>query len=287
LASFAQSPDSGDSSGDPRFLNAQINVLKKQAESQSREIANLKKTLSDRTAELKNLLKIAQEENASLKAEIKATSAPAGPVDRSGFPAKAYSYRGSFRSEKWFEAAYLKYGPYVATFDGKSPCWTGGLIQCELCLLSRGKISPGLIGTEPPEVGKILTATAKVVQVLKDGEVLASTTEAVTDETIFIHLKGLNTKNLTDGSVIGALLFQYLGPHSYVNKDGVKKTVQGYAVCRPVSRQEFAQVLAKGFVLKDYTKDYAQYYGQDQKDFSMVGFEDGAGWYKVKESDVP
>ena len=66
-----------------------------------------------------------------------------------------------------------------------------------------------------------------------------------------IHVRGL-AANTIDGARPADVPMRYVGPHSYVDTTGARRTVQGYEVLRPLARAEFARALAGGLIVSRY-----------------------------------
>ncbi len=178
-------------------------------------------------------------------AEPKATDGDAAK----GAPAKpgVYMCRDRKRSQAWFDGKYREYADGIALSDGK-------YVDIRVDRVNgRSLTSP---------VGKYcqITGGCEVLQVLGKTELLVRRrgTPSQTyarghgfvpgmNELLF-HVRTASTKGLVGGADFKAGLVRN-GTYSYRSTQGARKTIESYVVYKPLSKQQFADALAKGFVL--------------------------------------
>lgn len=161
-----------------------------------------------------------------------------------------YMYLGRPRPQSWFEKTYREYHDKIVNVNGK-------YLDIGNLVLRADDIVP-----EVAAYGKT-PANCEVMQVLGESEVLIrrpafrviggaslhSRIQAAASslpELIF-HVKGVDTKGLVDGAEFTA---QLVCIGTYRSGDG--STIPSYAVYTPLTKEQFADALAKGFRLVSY-----------------------------------
>lgn len=164
---------------------------------------------------------------------------------------ETYMYLGKSHPQVWFEQMYKEFADKIVFADGK--------------YLDAGKSA--LSGW--PEIDPTSPATSvwgktpygcKVRQVLSPNDVLIERPSEVrewpdplgvqfyTVPALLFHVKGVDTKGLVDGTEFKARLV-YTGTYSYSGR-----TIASYTIYGPLSKEQFADALAKGFKLVRYKK---------------------------------
>ena len=119
----------------------------------------------------------------------------------------------------------------------------------------RGPPEPWGSQSPPREVGRYRCmggyvypfATIKVQQIIGPKELLA-----LPPDDMVIHLKGMSTKGMVTGDYLLQHWVVYIGPYQYRTTQGGTHTVRSYELYRPLTKEQFADALAKGFKLHRY-----------------------------------
>jgi hypothetical protein len=227
---------------DPAMLKAENDMLRASVKRQQEIIAELKA------------------ENARLKAKLGPSEPTDKPQTDTSGNVDAPVYRGQKRSKFWFETAYNHFRDKIALVDGK-------YVDIGKDLLTLGKVA----GKEEIVSGNLLylhretlcEGFPRVLQVLGPSELLVNH-PAISlwkggamyrSKASVIHIRGIDTKGLVDGRVLGDKTLLHVGTYQYQDLLGATRTVSSYVLCKPLTKEQFADALAKGFKLTEYKNE--------------------------------
>lgn len=230
-------------------------------------------SLLTQTRELKTQLHRVKLQLAGLQAELTTlkrgpTARPATrPITASQPATTEYSYRGRKVSKAWFDAKYKEFADNITLVGGKFH--DVGKAVLNQPLLWSGTVQ--FDAREPAPIGALrwtiladrYTGSVKVFQALPGGKaivayVICGMGIPASERTMFFHATetGVDKAKHIDGANISHRAWVCLGTYSYVTAAGARATIQSYGPHRPLTREEFRQALAKGFVLNHYRKAY-------------------------------
>ena len=159
-------------------------------------------------------------------------------------------YNGTVRSQTWLDAMYKRYSPSTRMWDGA--CYDVGVLTIIQFAYTKTKYPmPQLIQSEPPREGSITLASPKILQVLEGNEVIATVTDAISKDTVSLHIK-TPAGGLVDGQYMLDSYLIYLGTYSYASVGGTTRTIQSYGHLQPITKDEFALAISLGFKLYDH-----------------------------------
>lgn len=237
---------------------AELKMLRATVNTRGRRIAKLEAENAKLAGQVKLLLQLCE------KAGI--APPPVAPLQPASAPSdvakgETYMYLGKPRPKVRFEALYRKYHDKIILVDGKYQD-VGKALAGASEVLGVAEIGP--VGTTPHG--------CKVMQVLGKDEALIVRPRKVkmyysrrtltgvgipgterTHETpkLLFHVKGVDRKGLVDGAEFKAKLVS-IGTYRYTAVTGAASTVASYAVYTPLTKEQFADALAKGFQLVSY-----------------------------------
>ena len=225
-------------------LKAEIDALRVTIKIQNREIDKLQKQADELTAKINKLRILCHR---------------AGLDTSKAGIATATVYLEKPRSPKWLATMYEKYHDKIASINGR------------YIDIGKSLLRSLTVEKESPKKGKeyrITPESCKIFQVINKAEALikrpafratysGSSTwgriqaAAASRPELLFHVKGLNAKNLTDGSPFSGKLV-YRGSYRYRTIQGSISSVQSFVVYKPLTHKQFVDALVKGFKLNDY-----------------------------------
>ncbi len=212
---------------------------------QAKQIQQLQKELAEQKRRSQELESLCQKHGIDPSKPLESTQPEAGK-------AETYMYLGKPRTKAWFDRVYRDFADKITFVDGQ--------------YLDVGKALVG--ASEVPGVAEIGSAgetpdRCKVFQVVAEDAILVRRSEFRTGggpggfpwihRELFFHVKGVDTKDLTDGAEFSAKLLS-IGTYHYTAVDGAIKTIPSYTIHAPLTKEEFADALANGFRLVKYRK---------------------------------
>ena len=266
-SSLAVEPISG--SSEIADLKAELEKLRTTVAEQAEQIQQYHSSVRQLQKELAEQKKRAEElEDFCQKHGIDPTESQKSPQPKKG----EYLYRGHVRSQAWFERNYRILCDKIACIDGK---------YIDISQIS--EVSPN-----PPnqqgEIRRLSIWGLKILQVLTPGEALIEQRTRIYDG--IFHVTGLSEK-----AVDGVLLINYTthfqrpdergndrhrkrqvrlpqnevnsvlvyrGLYNYRTPLGGSNTVGSYEIFPPMTREQFADALAKGFTIEPILQRMAQ-----------------------------
>ena len=153
-----------------------------------------------------------------------------------------FIYLGRPRTGAWFNTMYEKFHEKTARVDGR-------YIDIGKDVLQRRMVSPDALRGE---VYRETHRKCYVLQIIGSHEALIKGHKYSGSGLHMFHVKGLDTKGLVDGADFGGKKLIYCGTYRYVTTNGATKTIRSYMVYTPLTREQFADALAKGFKLTDH-----------------------------------
>ncbi len=216
---------------DVKVLLVKIGKLEKTIESQQKTIDRLKNQLADQIKENKRLLAICR------KAGVKTTT-----PSKTSFDPGEIVYRGGKRDKKWFDMMYVKFRDKIVRFEGKYIDISPG--KCR-AMTPAERVWPK--GT-PVRINYKTTVTG----VVRKGQVLISN---IYGTPRIVHVHGLE-RVFVDGQdfLPAGTLCIYTGTFEYTNPLGGHHTVPSLAVPKPLTKEQFAEAINRGFELVEYKK---------------------------------
>jgi hypothetical protein len=252
------------------LLKARIETLEKITERQRAEIARLKAggSPADDAGEGENEPETTDpatpdtEEPARPDAEEPDTEEPAaegpaaeGPAAKKPAPPITYTYRGKERTKQWFDKKYKTYRHQVAMI-GDSYRFIDNRSNYTILRFIDNRSNYTILRTPPDTIGAVRSGWGIVTQVIDEDEVFAKA-PGVNSPTAYFHLRGIDTSTLVKGSRLRRRDgFLYLGDHEYVDAEGAKRRIQSYRLYKPLTREQFAEALAGGVILKIRVEGY-------------------------------
>lgn len=233
-----------------------------------------------------------RKEIAELKDEIKrgkegTTTTRPGPTTRKG-PEPKYKYLGRRVSRQWFDRMLKQFADKIVLHDGNFRD------------VGKAIARRPVIWIKPPETGAVrwpfagvVLRSATVLQVLGRGEclVVIRATQFAGNRpertTITVHVVGAGA-DLVDDVAFPDVALVYVGPYSYADTSGARRTVQSYRVHRTLTPSEFAEAIAGGFRLMKYRKVKKR----RRVGHTTGGFQPRTVWrieeyYEIHSSPVP
>jgi|GEM_PF-3337645 len=190
-----------------------------------------------------------REQNEKLKQEIVRLKA-GGSVSPKLNPAVAvpsgatkvkYMYLGKQRTKAWFDKMYEKFADKISVVDGKYYDIGEDILRMRW------------VWKKPPEIGGLRCSgeMGKIVQSIADHEARVESRLWGTPETVRYYVSGISKdKNIADNKF--EVLLVYTGPYRYVTTMGASQAIQGYAVYRPLTKEQFQEAIASGITLVEY-----------------------------------
>jgi hypothetical protein len=227
-----------------RLLQAENTLLKATMVQRDKEIESLKKEIESSKALTAVLM-----EKLRAKSGVATTPPVAGPTTPGSVtqprsePAvpNSYMYKNKVRDDKWFDQMWK-------TFSDKIACVGGKYLDIGFARL---RSYPEEVQAEPPKPGTELRRSrddSTIFQVLGKEEVLVRT--ALYD--VLFYVKGLDTSQLVNGASFPQVDLVYMGPYTYHASNRATNTIQSFIVYKPLTRDQFAEVLSSDFVLVKY-----------------------------------
>jgi len=224
------------------------------------EIRLLKATVKMQAAQIRSL----KAENAALRAKVdqlralcrKAGVEPEPPAaTRPG--TTGVTYLGKKRTAYWLEAAYKRHSDKIAFIDGR-------YVDIGEAALKRTTVSE-----EAPAAGDVYRVTpagSQVQNILGPKEIIihrpglrllqrdvdTGGVKTILVQPLLYHVTGVDTSRLTVGKFFGGKLL-HTGAFTYGSTDE-PMSMQSYRPYTPLTREQFADALAKGFRLFRYSR---------------------------------
>lgn len=150
-------------------------------------------------------------------------------------------YLGKSRTRAWFEAAYQEYSHTIAYVGG-------AYLHVADAINRHAEITPtsptlGSIGVAPRD--------SEVLSVIDGTSVLVITRPWSPVYKSVWRLGGIDTSSLIDHSPITTGTIVCVGTYQYASAGNSERTVTSYEVLKPISREQFSNALAKGFILPE------------------------------------
>ncbi len=182
--------------------------------------------------------------------------------------AKPYLYRGTPRSQTWFDKRYEQFRDKIAIINGEyvqmdprvywelDQNWSG-VVMVRVTRKSRVPGPIQVLKSPPTATTAIRTMppNAKVFQIIDKASVLISMNVDRSrygfGQVIFL-VRNVNTSKLVDGSGVGSMTLLYSGTFQYTTALGTTKTIQSYVPYIPLNMEHFAKALPGGLVLYRY-----------------------------------
>ena len=197
---------------------------------QQNTIAHLKQTITELTEENRRLLALCK------KAGIQ-TSKQETKIFRSG----EIIYRGRKRTQSWFNLMYSKFYDKIAYYEGKYIDIGRAIASHGGWLSSSHSIPKGYITKEPWSSRVLSVLEKEAVLIQEDGNVW--------------HVHGLE-RGYVDGERLYTggqpKILICTGTYSYISTIGAQKTVSSFVICKPLTKEQFAEAINSGFTLIDY-----------------------------------
>ena len=214
------------------------------ADPRDKELQELRATVKFLKARIEALEKTTARQRDEI-AKLKEKGSPAeDPAAKRPAPANTYTYRGKKRTEQWFDKMYKTYRTQVAMI-GDSYRFVDN------------RSNYTILRIPPDTIGAVRSGWGIVTKVIDDDEVLAKA-PGNNSPTAYFHLRGVDTSTLVEGSELRWRHgFLYLGDYEHVEAGGAKRRIQSYRLHKPLTREQFAEALAGGVILKMRVEDPA------------------------------
>ena len=175
------------------------------------------------------------------------------------------TYKGRLRSAEWFENMFKAHQDKIASLrDGRYLDISMSRLLKEIRCIAVMPPEPGYELRTLPETGG---ENCRIFQVISENEALLYRPAhiwhpfpnplgmGVKYPEVFFHVKGLDTSRMVNDMPIPAnndWLLVYVGTYKYGTVIGSSNVIQSYVMYKPLSQEQFADALEKGFELKEY-----------------------------------
>ena len=245
----------GDDAVHIRQLEARLATLQAAVERQAGHIEELNEQIEAKDAEIRVLreqLTVVEASSAAAEAsqdEVASGEVAAADVDPDEIPDEII-YRDRVRTESWFNRMYEDYADDISEVNGQF-LWIAGDVRDD----SHVKPQP------PEQLGRWRRCCRRVAAVIDESNVILALFSAY-DAAVWFHVEGIDTTDMVnDQAVETEQGLIYVGIYNW---DG--RRIQSYVPYVPLTRRQFAEALAQGVVLVDYTRERNRRTGETRID---------------------